>query len=226
MKNINRTHLTFFLFATLSLASCLTPAKMDKFVSTQYNDQLPKRDKKMKADISINTATPEKGTDVSMTQKKTNSFLPLIVYWKYDHQFTCSLNKSIAITQFTNTVNDASTKSLTSKLNGRKLELTIEKIPSEFALRSNEQVIWLIYAISWQKVYIQPDSADLVVSYKLQQQDNFIKTGTITINNTSSNKGLRFFQSWKSATSEHITDYTANLIQMTKSFMNKLSDEL
>jgi hypothetical protein len=53
-----------------------------------------------------------------------------------------------------------------------------------------------------------------------------LKTGTITIKNPERNKNLRFFQSWRSAVSEHLEDYDSNMTAMTKEFVNELLKEL
>ena len=87
-------------------------------------------------------------------------------------------------------------------------------------------MIWLIYAFSWAKVYIEPDMKDLIVAYKLVGSDTAVKTGKITIKNTDKNKGLRFFQSWKSATSEYLAEYNAQFTNMTKTFVSQLTNEI
>jgi len=209
-----------------SLSSCLTAKKLDKFVAAQYNNELPKLNKKKKADIDITSISTTNNSAISTTVHKTDKFLPLLVYWKYDHRQSCSLNPSIAVTHFSNGVNAAATKGLVEKLNGRKLELTVEQAPAAFSIVAKENMIWLVYAFSWAKIYIEPDSKDLVVSYKLMDADNALKTGKITVKNTNKNKGLRFFQSWKSATSEYLAEYNANLTTMTKSFVTQLTQEL
>lgn len=114
---------------------------------------------------------------------------------------------------------------MSPKLNGKKLELTLEQVPETFALVEKTHVIWLIYAIHWDKIYIEPEVKDLIVSYKLFSNDNDVKTGRITIKNTEKNQGLRFFQSWKSAITEHLTDYDTEMSAMTKQFVNRLLEE-
>ncbi len=212
--------------AVFSLSSCLTSKKMDKFVAQHYNNELPKLAKKKKADIVVMSTVPSANSSISTTVHKTNSFLPLIVYWQYKHRQNCSLNSAIAVTNFTNTINATATKGLSQKLNSNKLELTVEEAPSGFSMVLNEHMVWLVYAFSWAKIYIEPDYKDLVVSYKMLQEDGSLKTGKIIVKNTDKAKGLRFFQSWKSATSEYLSDYTANLTTMTRSFVTQLTNEL
>jgi len=228
MRLLKQTKSAAFLCLSciiLLLSSCLTSAKLDKFVASQYNNEIPKPSKKKKADIEI--ASPLKGdnTQISTTTHKTDKFLPLLVYWKYNHRQSCLLNPSIAVTNFSNAVNNLATKTLTDKLNGRKLQLTVEQAPAAFSVVVKENMVWLVYAFAWEKVYIEPDKKDLVVSYKLVGADGD-KSGTITVKNKDKNMGLRYFQSWKSATSEYLSEYNANFTTMTKDFVTQLTSEL
>ena len=200
---------------------------MDAFISEQYNNEIPRVNKRRQpAEIVYSSTLPSTPTDISTTESQTK-ILPLIVYWNIEERKTCSLNSGIATADFENTINKIANKGLKQKLNGEKLELTVEKAPANFALVDKTHAIWLlIYAIHWEKVYIEPQATDLVVSYKLSKNDSTIKTGLITIKNTQQNRNLRFFQSWKSAVSENLSDYDNNVAAMTKQFADQLIQQL
>jgi len=213
------------LFA-VSLSSCLTTKKFDAYVSAQYNDQVPELNTKKKTgNISVSSALPSKSTAVSTTEPSTK-VLPLIVYWNIDHRYVCSLNSQIAVANFSKAVNTMANRGLNEQLKGRQLELTVEQAPSTFAMIDKTNVVWVIYAVHWTKVYIEPDAKDLVVSYKLHQADSSVKTGSITVKNKQHNQNLRFFQSWKSATSEYLSAYDSDVNAMAKEFVNKLIEEM
>lgn len=218
-----------FIVATLlcySLTSCLTPKKLDHFVAEQYNNELPKPNKKKKADIEVAVPATLAGAAISTTVHKTDKFLPLLVYWKYDHQHLCGLNPNIAVVNFSNAVNTMSTKALSDKLQGKKLELLVEQAPATFSIVLKENLVWLIYGFSWAKIYIEPKLDDLVVSYKVLDANSTVKSGKITVKNTDKNRAIRYFQSWKSATSEYLGEYNTNFTSMTKAFVAQLSQEL
>ena len=209
-----------------SFSSCLTSKKMDRFLSEQYNHQLPKLDKKKTPEIIVTSTVPSGPTAISTTVQKTSKVLPLIIYWQFDYRHTSTLNPAIAINYFTNTINSIASKGLSQKLAGKKLQLTVEEVPNAFALVDKAHIIWIVYAFSWDKIYMEPDFKDLVVSYQLLENDTPVKTGKISIKSSAQNQGIRFFQSWKSATSEYITEYNAGITNMTKSFVTKLIEEL
>lgn len=223
-ENKNLITLTTLLVAVLVLSGCLTSQKMNAFVMEQYNNKLPGPDKKKNPAIAVTSAipfTPEKS--ISVTTQKTSKVLPLILYWHYDYRHTCTLNPAIAVNSFTNTVYQQSTK-LNQKLNGQQLEITVEQVPNAFAIVDKAGI--LLFVIHWDKVFVQPDFKDLIVSYKILQNGSEKKSGKLTIKNSEQNQGIRFFQSWKSATSEYLAQYNANITSMTKTFVNNLLQEL
>lgn len=210
------------LVCTICLTSCLTSKKMDAYVASQYGNELPKP-KKNKADITISSAFSSADNHISTTIQKTSHFLPLIVYFQYDYRHTCTLNPLIGVTQFSNTISSSSTK-LSQKLNGQTLELTVEQVPSAFAIVDKGHL--LLFVISWDKIYVEPDFKDLIVSYKLLQGDTVVKKGKINIRNQERNRGIGMFQSWKSSVREYLSSYESNMTAMSKNFITKLLDEL
>ena len=212
--------------AMIVFSSCLTSKKMDKFVSKQYNGELPTPDKKKQSDIVITSTVQSPVAGISATESKTSNLLPLVFYWQVDYKNTCTLNSNIAVTSFSRDINGKYAKSLRQKLNGQSLELTIEQVPDQFAFDDKSHMVWLVYAFAWDKFTVQPSAKDMIVSYKTNVKGQVAKTGRIVIKNKESNQGLRYLQSWKSAVSEYISAYNTNITAMTHEFATKLNDEL
>jgi|UPI00047CCFC0 hypothetical protein len=228
MDLFKRTHPITLLTIALLLSSCWTPKQVNRYVEKQYNKELPKQDRKKLPDITITSAAhPFDSSFVSKTEGKTSNMLPLIFYWQWNHINTCSLNPLIPFTNFTKTVHLQANRGLNQKLNGRKLELVVEQLPNAFGLNENTHVVWpVFYAFTWEKVSVKPEVKDLIVSYKVLQNNSVEKSGRISVKNTEKDKGLRFFQSWKSAISEYLVEYNNDVNSMSKSFVNQLIQEL
>jgi|SRR5687768_8042956 len=210
------------LVAISLLQGCHTAKKMDVFIAEQYNNELPKPDKKKNPDITVNSSIPSDPVKISVTETKTSNLLPLIVYWHYDYRHTCTLNPAIAVANFRKTINQQANK-LTQKLNGQQLELNVEQVPGGFAIVDKENFLLFIH---WNRMYVEPDAKDLIVSYKVLQNGNQTKSGKITIRSKQQDQGIRFAQSWKSSTSEFLGRYNVDVADMSKNFVNKLIEEL
>ena len=211
-----------FIIILLVFTSCLTPKKMDAYVASQFNNQLPKPDKRNDSSISITSSIPSDPTIISETEKKSKN-LPLIVYWKYDYRHTCALNSAIGVTYFKKAIYQQASK-LKQKLNGQQLELTVQQIPNSFAIVDNGHILLLL--IHWHKLYVEADPKDLIVSYRVLQNGAETKSGKITVRNVEKNRGIRFAQSWKSSSSEFLVQYNLDITEMTKTMVDKLIPEL
>ena len=219
--------LAFCLILSVTVfSSCLTSRKMDKFVATQYNNEVPKVNTRKNPHIIIKSALPSKFPAVSSTAQKTSKVLPLVVYWQYDYRHTCTLNPAVATASFSNAVHSLANKGLNQKLDDQSIELTVEQSPNAFAVVAKGHIIWVVYAFSWENVFVESDKQDLIVSYTVLKGGSKVKAGKITVKNNLNNKGIGYFQSWKSATEEHLNSYNANMTAMAKTFVNQLLEEL
>ena len=219
-------NLNLLIIVVIFFSSCVTSAKMDRFVAKQYNNQISSLPKKKNNDIVITTPLATNSTQISTAITKTSKMLPLIVYWQWEYKNMCTLNPAIPVNSFINTMNSGASKPLVQKLNGKKLEITIEQVPNVFSFVDKAHMIWLIYAIGWDNIYIQPNKKEMIVDYKLFQDSSTTKTGTITIPNYEANRPVRMFQSWKRAASEYISTYNIDITNMTKAVISKLTQEI
>lgn len=216
----------FALFTLILISGCFT-SRLNKFVARQYGNEVPPLLKGRKDEITVTSADSFTSNQISTTTTKTTNVLPLLFYWQLDHQIICTLNPGILVNKFTNTLHIDARRELTKELNGRKLDLTIEKLPHVFTFNDKEHMIWVIlYAFDWQKVAILPSNNDLVVSYKLLNNDHVVKSGEIMVPDNENKIGLRMFESWKRATSEYLAQYNYNIASMSHVFINELAKEL
>jgi hypothetical protein len=216
----------FILTLMILLSGCLTSRRLDKYVARQYGNRIPAVTRKNHDAIKITSSMATSSKDISTTQSTISNVLPLLFYWQCEFTKSCSLNPAIPINKFTNTLYGQATRKLSRKLNGRQLELSIKALPHGFAIDDKAHMIWFIYGFGWDKVSIQPETSDLVVSYKLLKDGEVIKNGEISVQNEEKNTRLGMFQSWKNATSAYIAAYNHDIDNMTRSFIDQLGMEL
>jgi hypothetical protein len=215
----------FFLVSVIALLTgCLGPKKMNKWVAKNY-PELPALAKNKTNFLTINSNVSPM-SELSYSTKKTSKVLPLIVYWQFDYKVSCALNPQIAISSFTASAL-ANASKLKPKLNNQSVELTIEKIPTNFAIDDKAHIIWIIYAIAWDKITVIPLDKEMIVSYKVVNSDHSIaKTGSVTLTNTDEGIPLGMFQSLKKKTWEYLDQYEESISSMTKTVIQKIAEEL
>lgn len=220
-------HLSAFFVIIVALQSCFTPKRVDKWVAMQYEGAITAQPKKTNDYLVITSGMSQPGVKASITTGNTSHFLPLLFYWQWDYKKTCVLNPKIPIDNFTNSVvTYAARKGLKQKLNGSRIELSIDKIPDAFAIDYYGHVIWVIYAIKWDKLTIQAEKQAMVVSYKVMQGDKEMKTGVITVPDMNTDEVQKMFQSTKKRTWAYLERYDSNITSMSKLVIDKLITEL
>ena len=161
----------------------------------------------------------------STTVKESKGLLPLIFYWKGHYVNTVTLNPKIPINTFTTAFQSyANSKQLKQKLNGQKIELTIEQVPTIFMIDDKWQLVWFIYAFGWDIFSVVPEKNDMVLSYRMSKDNSETKKGTITI--PDQNTALEHLRRVKEGTWDYMNQYDEAIKAMAKKTVDKIIGEL
>jgi hypothetical protein len=220
---MKKQHLLLLAAIAFTFSGCLGPAMINKWVSNHYNESY-NTPAKIKADyltITSNLVTAD--LKASTTKKQVKNFLPLVFYWQYDYMNTCTLNPKIPVNTFRSTVQSyANSKGLKQKLNGRKIEISIDQIPNVFVLNDRGHIIWVVYVFGWDVLTFRPQNAELVVSYKITNENGAVQNGIVTVPNSDKILHLRFLQSLKKATGQYLDQYNESIKAMSKVAVDKI----
>lgn len=224
---VTKVKLTFVFTIVFSFTSCIGPKKIDKWIGQKYGETTTSI--KPKANYYTLTSpliTADEKT--SSSTKKTRKFLPLIFYWQVDYQLSSTLNPKIPINLFISAFSTyANSKNLREKLDGKNLEMTINKIPTSFSLNDDfRSIVLLIVAFSWEKIYLLPVNTDLQISYKLSKENGEINNGVLNISDLNKIKEKTYFKTMKRATTEYLTQYDENIKLMAKSAVVQMIEKL
>lgn len=220
IRNRNIIYFSLFFIYLIAATGCISEKKMNRYVSSRYGDNIEL--KKIKSDYITITSPLETGSGVpSQSTKKTKKALPFILYMRFYYQTSCTLNSRIPINQFSTALAlYANSKKLKEKLNGGKLELSIDKLPLSFSFNDDYQFLILV---QWEKIYLLPQSQEMTINYKVTDSNGAeTKKGILTIPDLNKIKGTRYFQSVRSATSEYLTQYDENLKAMARYAVDQL----
>lgn len=206
------------------LTSCIGTKKFTGFVEPKFQDkQLISTNENIIFDL-----TGLENTSASITSTKVKSqFIPAILYWQWNNTIKCEVNPTIVGQSFQeNFLRYSDTLKVQEKLQGRKLEMKVEKIPNSFLYthKGNSVILIIAYTVSDLEA-IFPQEQDLVVSYKLTKNGLTIKEGKLT----TSNKDQPIKNVWKSTkkfTWLYIDQFKQNNKILTKEIIEKLMTEI
>lgn len=211
----------------ISVSSCVSPKKIDKWIGEQYGEATTLN--KPKANyFTITSPLVTADSKTSNSIKEKSKMLPLFFYWQFNYRVSSVLNPKIPMNSFVSAFTSyANSKGLKQKLNGQKLELTIDKMPTTFSFNDDFRDINLLLAqIRWEKIYLLPENADMAISYKLTKDNGEIKNGVINIADPNKVKHKRYFQKMKTATQDYLAQYDENIKSMAKTAVEKVIVEL
>ena len=217
----------FFCLALLMIAasSCFTPKKVDKYIADKYVSTPPPNKRKIEG-ITVNSVPSPLGDTLSISYGDRRKFLPLIFYYNEEKTIHSSLNPQVSVNNFINTISTYSNKALKPKLNGKRIELTIEKVPSHFATTIRSQTIWLIYSYTWVHAGILPEDNELRVSYKLYENNSLVKSSVVSTNLITQGVNFGMYNSVRKKLGEYLDKYDENITAMSKSIIDKIAAEL
>lgn len=222
-----KNQLLVFGLLTIVLTSCLGPAKINKWVDKHYGETLNTPAKKNDY-LTVTSPLVTSDLKASTTKKEIKNFIPLLFYWQYDYRNTCTLNPKIPVTTFQSAVQGyANSKGLRQKLNGQKIEMSVDKIPNVFVLNDRGHLVYAVfYAFGWDDITFRPDNQELVVSYKITKDNVETGKGVITVSNSDKMRRLRLFQGIKKATNQYLDQYNDNLKAMSKVAVDKIVSDV
>jgi hypothetical protein len=217
----------FILTSVVVLTGCLGPRIVNKWVAHQY-DEVPSPAKNLNDYMTVKSLLTKEGNAVSTTERSRAKVLPLLLYWHWYYKNESNIHPLIPENNFTKTVLSYGNKHLKHKLEGQKIELTLEEIPNNFILDDEGQVFWVIlYAITIEKMSIKPSKNNLVVSYRVIQPDQTVtKSGSITVDNPDKDVAFGPFQSIKKRTWRYLSDYDDMITVMSKTAVDKIVVEI
>lgn len=214
----------FTLLTITLLTSCIGTKKFTGFVEPKFKDKLTRL---TNDNITFDLTGLESKTVTVTSTKVKSQFIPAILFWQWNNTIKCEVNPAIVAQHFQeNFLQYSDTLKVQEKLQGRKLEMKIEKIPNSFVYthKGNSVILIIAYTVSDLEA-IFPQEQDLVVSYKLTQNGSTLKEGRFT----ATNKDLPIKNVWKSTkkfTWLYIDQFKQNNKTMTKEIIEKLITEL
>jgi len=207
------------------ISGCVTAKKMDGWIG-QYESVPGKL--KTSDYITIKTDNIPHNENASVSHKGKGKFIPAIFYWKSEQTTISDLNPLIPINKInTSIINYANSKSLKSKLNGQKVELSFAKMPNVFSMTHKYQMFFfVVFYVQSEYFYLTPQKQDLIVSYRILKDNLETKKGEITIADPSKKINQKIFQSVKKMTWNYLDEYDNVLNAMSRELVDKLLVQL
>lgn len=208
------------------LTSCVSTKRFTGFVESKFQPTKNIIDNTPGA-MSFDLSELERLSSPVISTKLKSQFIPAILYWQWNTTIKCEINPIIIATEIKQTfIRYADSLGLQNKLQGRKLEIKIEKIPNNFVYTHYGHTLFLIiaYAISDVEA-IFPQDQNMIISYRLIENDSAIKEGNVI----AKNKSLTIqngSKSTKKFTWMYVDQFKRNTERLTKEIVQEIVKEI
>jgi hypothetical protein len=209
-------------------SSCLSSKKINAWVTEKYHENLPFQPINNDS-ISINLVDSlQDKVKIADVKKIKNKKLPLLFYWKWHSTHLCNLNEQIGFGKFSQSfLYYANLSPLKEKLSGKRIELNVAGVPHIFLIDDDGfSLLPLPPFLGSENFTIKPYKKKMVVGYRLYEGKKMKKAGVISIPNTDAVYQQYFLYSPKSMTNDYLKQYDDNMVKMSKTFVDKLLEEL
>lgn len=192
-----------------------------EYAHSQASQRLPKNDYiNIRSDGFINTY------QAYITETPNGKKESMFFYVKKKRTGIYMLNPKIPVMSFTNAISNYAAKSIKQKLNGGKLELTIDSIPNIFIIIDKNTGIAALIENEVAIIESCPCNKYMAISYRLLNDTGAVKKGNILIPATPIHVSIKNFQFIEKAMLEYSDLYQAGIGTMSKHFIDKLLPEL
>jgi hypothetical protein len=167
------------------LPSCNASKTIDRAIASHYTltppTQKVEAPSHLRASFTYGDTSFFKGP--SVTERNTNSILPLLLYTKAKQGYTTRLHPQFPANQLINYIHHySSLETIADDLNGRTIVLKIEEMPLQFSYEVKEEVILLFPATRVQSDFYSIND-NIIVSFTVHGAKGQEKSGTIELEN-------------------------------------------
>jgi len=210
----------------LSMCGCISSQRYAGYVKAYYVQKDTAQAPTMQ-DVKVLSQMPSAFAEVVDVKKGDSHFIPAFFYWGVKESFDCNLNAAVPQQIVQRTIHRyADTMGLIKKLHGRRLELTIQDIPTAFTYVNNTDVVFIvIYAFTMGSQVIKSQNTDVVLSYKVYEGQQLVKEGRLVAKDEASDMS-NIWKSTKKITWAYLKAYNNNVTRLSKQCLEQLVDEL
>ena len=215
------------ILAPILLFSCSEAHFVDNASRRYYAEHSPTVAKTKTPYFVFKTAfnnDKEMPENPTTSKTKLTKNLPLILYWDMRMNTYSSVNTFVPVNNLIASVNEnAKATGLLQKLNGERIELTINSIPHEFNSFDKAQLYFLIIITNF---YVEPQPSKLDITYRILNGDAEVKKGNITIDMDDQKQSLSLLKTRKRVYNDYFKHYDEAISAMGKTVVEKLNEEL
>jgi hypothetical protein len=119
---------------------------------------------------------------LSKVKKLSSYFVPAVFFWAWDRTYKCEVNNEYFVNVFSTLFKQKAEEFKLQKFLGdKKLEISLDAVPSTFIYTNNGTVLFVVVAYSYNfSEYVYSKDQEFKMSYKIKDGDNVVRADTFS----------------------------------------------
>ena len=178
MNRLSKMLKVLFITATLFLTACITTGDFSNIVKSKLGVYVQLPESKQADNVIIKTDKLHFIDSAVVVRKQKSYFIPAIIYWQKVNTLSCDINNRYFVNMFTDTFKDAVSEfQLKKHLGSRRLEISLETVPSNFVYSDKFYGVFTMICFSLYREDIRPLESQIKVTYRILDGDQEVKAG-------------------------------------------------
>jgi len=181
MSRLRKIYSLLLIVAAFFLTACMSTHDFSNVVKSKLGVYVHMPEKNQVDNVVIITDKLHFDDSAVVVRKQKSYFIPAIVYWQKVNTLSCDINNRYFVNMFSDVFKDAVSEFHMKKYLGfRRLEVSIESVPSSFIYSDKFYGVFALICFSLYSENIRPAESQIKVTYRILDGDKVVKTGRYT----------------------------------------------
>ncbi|HEY6913305.1 MAG TPA: hypothetical protein VI413_01425, partial [Paludibacter sp.] len=157
MNRLSKMLKMLLITATLFLTACISTGDFSNIVKSKLGVYVQMTESKQADNVIIKTDKLHFIDSAVVVRKQKSYFIPAIIYWQKVNTLSCDINNRYFVNMFTDVFKEAVSEfQLKKHLGSRRLEISLETVPSNFVYSDRFYGVFTMICFSLYREDIRP----------------------------------------------------------------------
>lgn len=207
----------FIFLLVLGFSGCMSTKQLTEIVKSKIESGIPETKFYNTSYLTLKMDSLVESDSLVNVKKDNSFFIPAIVFWVWKNSMSCEIRNQYFANVFAGILQEKAVEfQLQKHLGDRRLEISLEKVPSRFVYSNSGNVIYglVFYTYNFSET-VYPDGQTLSMSYRIMKDNIELKKEKYIYNFESP------YRNFKVSSSRFMEMY---LEQLQLDFENKSSE--
>ncbi len=183
----------FIFILVLFFSGCMSTKQLTEIIKSKIESRMPETKFYNTNNLTLKMDSLVESDSLVNVKKDNSFFIPAIVFWVWKNSMSCEIRSQYFANVFAGILQEKAVEfQLQKHLGDKRLEISLEKVPSRFVYSNSGNVIYglVFYTYNFSET-VYPDEQTLSMSYRITKDDIELKKEKYSYNFESPYKNFK-----------------------------------